>query len=411
MKKIIFILLLAILTFPLVNAGTLIYGNSPQVKVYLMSQLPDPVEPGQVVTVKFKIENNGTETVSDSIAKLVPKFPFTLYGDVAEKNVGILRAASYGSNAVIVKYNLKVDEKAVEGDAELELQLKVDQAWYAYNNKEFNLNIQTEDAILDISSISIDPKMVAPGETTQVSIQVKNYAHSTLRDIKFKLNLTNDVPFVPYQSSSQRTIPLLQGGYQDLLTFDLQAKPDSTPGLHKVPLTITYQDNKGKSYTSTDILAIPIGATPKIKPYIKKSSILQAGKEGKLTLEIANEGTSNVKFLELTLVSSDDYKLISTSDYFYIGNVDADDTQSEEIELYINKDAQVLSFPVKLKYLDANNREFQQQFDLSLNLYSAGDLKKFGLLKSNYGWVYLPLIIVAIGGYLFYRKYRKKNHD
>jgi len=410
MKKIILILLV-FLAIPLVSAATLVYGNAPQVKVYLMSQLPDPVEPGQVVTIKFKIENNGTETLTDSFIKLIPKYPFTLYGDVAEKNIGILRAASYGSNAAIVEYNLKVDEKAVEGNADLDIELKVDQAWYAYNNKEFNLNVQTQDAILDVSSISIDPKMVAPGEAAQVSIQVKNYADSTLRDIKFKLNLTGDVPFVPYQSSSQRTIPLLQGGYQDQLTFNLQAKPDATPGLQKIPLTITYMDNKGKSYSTSDVLAIPIGDTPRIKPYIKKSSILQADKEGKITLEIANAGTTNVKFLELTLVPSDDYKLISTSDYFYIGNVDADDTQSEEIELYINKEAKSLSFPVKLKYLDANNREFTQQFDLSLNLYSQSDLKKFGLIQSSYALMYLLLILLGAGGYLFHRKYRKKNHD
>lgn len=35
------------------------YTNAPKIKVTLSSQSPDPVEPGQTVKLKFKVEKNG----------------------------------------------------------------------------------------------------------------------------------------------------------------------------------------------------------------------------------------------------------------------------------------------------------------------------------------------------------------
>ena len=106
-------------------------------------------------------------------------------------------------------------------------------------------------------------------------------------------------------------------------------------------------------------MAVTIGDVPKVKPFIKRSTVLQSQKEGKITISIANSGITDVKFLELFILPSDDYQLISTSDYFYIGDIDSDDTESEEINVYINKDVNKLNLPVRLKYSDANNKDFQ----------------------------------------------------
>ena len=46
-----------VMALPLVSAATN-YGF-PNVETTLLSQDPDPVEPGQIVKVKFKIENDG----------------------------------------------------------------------------------------------------------------------------------------------------------------------------------------------------------------------------------------------------------------------------------------------------------------------------------------------------------------
>jgi hypothetical protein len=135
--------------------------------------------------------------------------------------------------------------------------------------------------------------------------------------------------------------------------------------------------------------------------------VQQAGKNGKVTLEVANSGNTNLKFLELTLLPSEDYQLITPSSYFYLGDVDSDDTESEEIEVYVNEDVEKLKLPVKLNYADANNQPFQQQFDLELQLYSTSELEKFGIVSGNNTWIYILVVILVLFGALLYRRYRK----
>jgi hypothetical protein len=385
------------------------YGTAMKPIVSLNSQSPDPVEPGQIFEVSFKVENNGSESKNDVILKLMPKFPFTLYGDVSTKNIGTLEAGITGNDGVIVKYKLKVDEKAVEGDAELELELKIGEGGRFYTNNEFLVDIQTHDAVLDIVSIESTPSQIAPGENGRVSIRVKNSADSLLKDIRFKLDFSEStIPLAPYQSSSERRISQLESSFQNSLTFNVIADPDAQPGLYKIPLNITYNDEKGNKYEIKDLLALSVGEVPKIRAYVKKSDVLQSNSPGKITLEIANAGTTDIKFLELTLPKSDDYELISTSNYIYIGDVDSDDTESEELNIFVNKKVDVLHLPVKLKYFDANNKPFQQQLNLELKMYSSSTLKKFGVLEKSSVTLYLfILILIFIFSYRWYRKNKK----
>ncbi|MEW5896898.1 MAG: hypothetical protein AB1668_04355 [Nanoarchaeota archaeon] len=408
----LFVIIILILLTTFASAVVTTSHSSPEIKVLLLSQTPDPVEPGQVVEVKFKVENNGTALTQDAIIEALPQFPFTLYNDVAKKNIGKLRASQTGADAAIVSFKLKVDEQALEEDTELELKVHIGDAAIVYTHNEFLIDIQTHDAVLDVTSISVIPEQIAPGGTGEVDIMVKNLADSLLKDIKFKLDFSSSsVPLAPYQSSSERRIASLQSKYQNSLRFKLIAKPDATPGLYKIPLNISYNDEKGNSYLVEDFLAMTIGEAPRVKAYLKKSTVQKAGEEGKITLEVANAGNTEVKFVEMTLMPSDDYQLITTRNYFYLGNIASDDTQSEEIDIYVNKVAKKSKkaiIPLHLKYVDANNKVFKQDVDLELNVYSSSQLKKFGLLQSSYAWIYVLLIILALSGFFGYRKYWEK---
>ncbi|MBR9683031.1 LPXTG cell wall anchor domain-containing protein [Candidatus Woesearchaeota archaeon] len=402
------ILVLVILLFVVPLAPALLYPDHPTVT--LLSQDPDPAEPGQVVEVKFKIENDGEQTSEDVVVKIVPKSPFSIYNDVAEKNIGKIRAGQTGADAVIVEFKVKIDEEAVEGEAEIDVLLKVaDGAWVAYTDGEFTVDIQTHDAVLEVVKITSDPEQVPPGGTAIIEVLVKNLADSLLKDIRFKLDLDSaDIPLAPYQSSSEGRIPLLKSGYQKSLSFQLIASPDAQAGMYKVPLNISYNDEKGNHYRINDVLAVLVGERPKLKAYIKKSTSLQDDKPATITLELANPGTTDIKFLEVSLLPSEDYQLVTVSDYIYIGDLDSDDTESEEIDIFIDRKVKVLEFPVKLKYTDANNQAYQQQFNLKLNLHSSYTLKKFGLISSSNTGTMVGLILISAGAFYLYRR-KKKN--
>ena len=410
MTKSFLVLSILLLSALFVSGASLFVASTPQIKITLMSQTPDPVEPGEIVTLKFKIENKGAETNSETIVRLVPSYPFKIYGDLVEKNVGQLRAYSTGADAMMVEYKIKVDESASTGDTEIELEVQEGETIIDYKDNEFMIDIGTRDAVLDIVSITSDPEQIAPGETSDLSILVKNLADSPLTDIKFALNFeSDDLPLAPYQSSSQKMLARLEPDFQKALSFRIIAKPDAAPGLYKIPLLVKFSDERGVSYNVSDILAVTVGETPKIRTFIKKSTVLQSNSPGTITLGVANAGTTDVKFLELNLLPSEEYDLISPSSYFYIGDVDSDDTQSEEIQIFIHRGVDLLKMPIELKYTDANNNPLQQNFELELPLYSSLKLQKFGLLPSSNTGLYGFILILLGSGYLFYKHHLRKT--
>tara|TARA_Y100000310_G_scaffold263977_1_gene274481 strand:+ start:7772 stop:8995 length:1224 start_codon:yes stop_codon:yes gene_type:complete len=406
MKKIAILSVLFLLVVSLTQAA--VYSNQPEIRVIILSQSPDPVEPGQVVTMTFQVDNEGQETSGDVIVEILPQYPFSLYSGTAQRNIGVLRRTTSGDK-VTVEYKLKVDEEAAEGETEIELQLQVgDTSGRIYSDDEFLIDIQTQDAVLGITSITSEPEQIPPGGMSSTNIMVKNFADSLLKDIKFTLDFRDStLPLAPFQSSSQQRLAKLRSDFQGGLEFNIQADPNAAPGLYKVPLNITYNDEKGNSYAINDVLPLTIGDIPELNTYIKKTTVLQPNKDGKVTIEIANAGTTDVKYMSLTLLPSEHYTLISPTNYFYIGDIDRDDTESEEIDIFTSS-LRTLRIPVELQYKDASNTELTQQVNLEMDLYSALQLRKLGVLERTKLGLYGTLLIIGGAGYLVYRR-RKKN--
>ena len=270
-------------------------STAPQISVTLLNQDPDPVQQGDVVEVRFKVENLGGETTQDIILELLPSYPFTLYTGTEARNIGKLRAGQTGADAVIVDYKLKVDEKAVEGDNEIEMKIK---------SGGTVINSYTQDEFM---------------------IDVNEYT-----------------------------------------------KPD-------------------------------------LQVYIRDKTILLPNTKGTVTIEVANVDITDIKFLQFTLLPSEDYHLLSSSGYVYMGDVDSDDTESEEFEIFIGdvKDG-VVDIPVKLVYQDSNENKFEEVRDLGFNVYSSGELSKYGLVQRSYTKYILILAVVAIIVWWIWKRRKKR---
>lgn len=177
-KLIIIISLLIVSMF----SSIVLSDSSPYLTLTMVSQTPDQVEPGQTFKVRFKIENEGSSTENDVIITLNEKYPLSMYGDQSEKNIGKMDTSSQGSDAEFVEFELKVDEDASEGEVELEVSIKQeDGGTINYDDNEFMIDIQTHDAILEISSVDISPQKINPGSSSKISFIIKNNADSLLK--------------------------------------------------------------------------------------------------------------------------------------------------------------------------------------------------------------------------------------
>ena len=219
--------------------------------VTLVNQIPDPVEPGQYVEFRFKFENRGSENAENIVVELLTEYPFNLEpGESAIKYIGSVHGRQIGDIGTIVKYRVKVDEGAVEGDNEIELRYKINKAQYTANwikLDPFTVDIQTHDAIIAVEEVKSEPQEFVPGQMGLLTITIKNMADSLLKEVKTRLEVsktstlttsvtTTEYPFSPIGSTNEKTLETLRAKETANIEFSLVADPDAEANVYKLPL-------------------------------------------------------------------------------------------------------------------------------------------------------------------------------
>ncbi|MFH1511707.1 MAG: COG1361 S-layer family protein [Candidatus Woesearchaeota archaeon] len=389
----------------------------------LVNQDPDPAEPGGYVEVRFKVENIGTEDASDLVFEVVPEFPFSLDpGQSSRVRLGDIYARQVGEDAYVVYYRLRVDKNAVEGNNELRVRYSLDNGmqWRELNN--LIVRVRTHDAILSVESVTTVPEKVCPGGDVTLGIDLKNLADSLIKDIKVKLVLMKllqtatsvsyqELPFSPTGSTNEKTWPMLDSGETANLQFRLLADPDTKAAIYKLPLLVSYSDQLGTNYTKELITSIKICEDPDYVFGIDSSTLYKVDSKGTVNVKFVNKGRTDLKFIYLQLAESDNYDIMSSKD-IYLGNIDSDDYETAQFDLYLKKEKNGnVVLPFTLEYRDAHNEKFSKQVDLELVLYSESQAEELGLKESNstVGIVItVVIVIVGLGVYMFFRRKKKK---
>jgi hypothetical protein len=187
--------------------------------------------------------------------------------------------------------------------------------------------------------------------------------------------------------------------------FKLVIKPTTAEGIYNLPITVDYINYAGEERQENETIGIIVSTKPLPLVEIKSTDIYKGNELGKVTINIINNGVANIKFLTLELLPSEDYEIISP-DLSYIGSLDSDDSSAVDFRIKIKDDSKAVNLPLLLTYKDAINRDYTIQKNVTLQMQTAKDL---GIQKSNTGMVWLVIIILAIGAYIFYRRYKAKK--
>ena len=383
-------------------------ARTDDIAVTLISQIPDPAEPGSYVDVRFKFDNNGSGEAANVEAEILPEYPFSLYEEAEKgKSLGTIQSRQKGDVGVIVKHRLRVDENAIEGKNEISIRYRIDKGVWV-EPEEFFVDVQTHDAILSVDSVSMVKSMIEPGSSNNLNIRLLNNADSVLKDIQVRLALAS-LPFAPLDSTNEKSIYQIGSKASYEVSFKLLANPDAKAGVYQVPLDLIYSDELGKKYIKNNTIGIIVGSRPELSVTLDKSEIYEEDKSGEIIVKVVNKGVTDIKFANLKIIPAPDYKILS-SDEVYLGNIDSDDFETAGFRIFVsNVKKNEIDVPLSLEYKDANNNEYKDNVALNLGIYSASDAKKFGLKKGN-GVIgnIIVLIIVAVGLF-YYIRFRKKK--
>lgn len=358
--------------------------------VYLYSQSPDPVQPGNYVELRIKIENIGTESLNDFQIELVPSYPFSFdANEAALKQYGNIGGSVYGDTGVIAKWKLRVDEKAVEGDNKVRVKYRFGKDYWMY--EDILVSVKTLDAILNIKGIRTVPEIISPGEQFNLILEVENQADSFLKNIRFKIDEL--APFVPIGSTDEQSIRVLGAGESENVTFILVSQGSANQVVYTIPLKVSYYDNEEDVYTKNISFGVILAGKPQLIKNIDDTAVYSSGDKGKVTITISNIGVEEVKFVKASLMDSEDYRVISSREV-YLGNIDSDDFESAVYDLYVKTKKESVPLEMMLDYKDALNRQYSENFSLYLPMYSSGEARKLGLKQTgSFLTTYLSFVV------------------
>jgi hypothetical protein len=253
---------------------------------------------------------------------------------------------------------------------------------------------------LTITSVSSYPAQIEPGENAKITLEIKNNLDQDIENVEISLDLEN-VPFAPYQSSSEKTISKIREDKTKDIEFAVMALGDAESGTYKIPVKIRYNETEKISYIS-----LIVNSEPSLE--IEYEGNLIKGRNNELTIKIINSGLSDVKSLSIEVSDAVGIQILN-SKYVYIGNIDSDDFDSANFKVLVNENAPIsVNLPIKLSYRDSLNKVYGENKNIELRTYTEKQATRLGLIKkSKLGQIAISIIILVVL-FVIYRKMRKR---
>lgn len=385
MKKIIILAMFLILM-----ATNIIADN---IQVNLVNYQPTPVTAGNYFIINFQAINNGLTNLTNLDFELQSNNDFSVSGDNQISIDSLLpRESTSLSWTVLAKENAKSGFRPIKLDVD-------------GSEESYLIQVKSIESTVSIANIKTTPEQISPGATADISVDLENKASFNVKNLKVNLDLSaKELPFAPSDSVTEKIINGLNANSEVTLDFRIISLPEAQPGIYKVPLSLVYFDEFGNNYQTSTLLSIIVGSVPKLEVGAENPVVI-AGQKSTVSIKVVNYGLSQVKFLNIISKQSSDINILS-SPSAYIGDLDSDDFQTVDVDLFVTRNGQV-NLPLTVTFLDANNQQFTEDVILTLNSYTKKDAEAMGLINNSNTGAIIITILVIIVLFVIYRKIRK----
>lgn len=256
------------------------------------------------------------------------------------------------------------------------------------------------DHLLYMSNITTSPFEMAPGQEATLSFVVENTGDQFIRDLRVTLGLPSE--FAPYKDTDTRKMAQLNAGESQTLSFNIIPLPATEDGVYKLNIITKYLNYVGEEREENNTISLIVGSSPKLLVELTSSEIYKGNSLGNVKIKVINDNPGNIKFLKVQLSNSTAYTVVG-SDLDYVGDLNSDDYSDVTFKISLDDDVKTLELPIILSYKDALNKDYNQKENLIFKVPTAAEAG----IKKSYSWLYILIIILAIGGYIAYRRYNK----
>ncbi len=288
--------------------------STASVNVSLFNQIPDPARAGEILELRFMVENNGGSVASNIQYELLPKFPFVVIpGEEYTRTIRTLSAYQEGDDAAIIKFDVLVDREAVKGISDIELK-RIWEGSGITSTVSFDIEVTgTEYAQI----IYVDKAKLYPGNETPLKFTITNVGNSPLRDLVFSWSEADGV-ILPVYSDDTKYIKNIDVGESVELQYTVVADVKAVQGLYRLDLTLKYETESGVAEEINTKAGIFVGGETDFDVTFSESS------EGVTSLSVANVGNNPAYSVTVRIPEQSNYR-VSGSTSTIVGNLDKGD--------------------------------------------------------------------------------------
>ncbi|MCZ7385435.1 MAG: COG1361 S-layer family protein [Candidatus Methanoperedens sp.] len=348
---------------------------------------PQPVEPGQDLTLSVRLENEFSD-IENVRLEILPDSPIKLKNE-NDRIIDEGRIIKYG--AVAETYLLHVDPLATSGSYDIEFRAR----WFSNNmlsetNKTFKVMVRGAPQLM-ISNITINPERISPKDKFDITFSVSNDGTGIARDVQVSA-VTGGLPFVSVDADT-KNIKRLESGESIQLSYAIQVKDKTEISSYSIPIRMDYKDENGENQSSKSFAGVRVlGKAELAISYLKIDPQNPVkGDLVTLNMRIENSGTGEAKSVKVSL----DVPFEGTKTAF-LKKIKPDDDEPGVFTFYITKDGNI-PFSAAIDYED------------DLGVRTITESLNLNVHKPNGNGIVAPmfvavLIIVSIAYYLYRRK-------
>jgi hypothetical protein len=376
----------------------------PNLQVTQLKYEPYPVEPGEYFTLWLKVKNIANEEASYVTIEIPNKYPFSIGGE-NKKTIGKLRPLE----EYLVKFeNIKVDSNALTGDHKLEVKLNRGGGYVTEIQTEvLKINIRSINQLLSTKIISI-PEKIPQGRIATLKIKLKNLDATIVKNIIIKLNLPPQ--FVTIGSTNEKRINKLSPKEEKEVDFEIMALSYAESKAYSIPLELMYNDITGTLNSKNNTFGLLVGADIDYSLNIEEADTFTKNSRGKVVIGFSNTGPSEIKYSSIELLDSDDYLVLSNKKT-YLGNLESDDFETSEFEIYVKSKKEEIPLQIKLEYKDTYNSKMEDYNQLNLKIYSKKEAIKYGLItQKNNVFNIILAILTIIFLYITFKNWKEERN-
>lgn len=371
------------------------FSSDDTLRIDLISYSPSPAIIGSESNLKFEVTNTGVRPIKN--LEIIPSAIFPL--STQSEKIIISELKSSQSQQFTIK--IKINQDAEEDTYNFFLQFQ-EPTLEQITILSYDVIIKRLERTIASTTATTDPEYIPPGGTGLINIEIENNADFSMRDVEVKLNFSDSVPLAPYQSTSQKQISSIKSQTSETVEFQVIALPDADPGVYRLPFSIIFNDELGNENSRQDYIGLIITKTPEYDLTIEDSTLIR-GIRDEITISFSNIGPSNIKYLIMEVLPTKYYKIL-TAPRTYIGNLEPDDYETAEFDIYPKRFGNI---PIKLKleYKDDLNNPVTEIKEVKTYVYSKTQAKMMGLIPSK-TFRNLIIILLIIFIYLTYKSWK-----